>query len=841
MADYTEKASLLVIDGSSAKINKINQALNRLAQTATRTQSALNKLGGGNVATRINATAKAVNALARAQSKISKNTSIGVKLRGNSAADLRSMAKAMAQYKSASKNINTLIGSGSRSGGSYKNLDELTNKLVRVARAANMAANALGRAKANIPGRGGFNLPPTGGRGGRGGGGNNMIPRNIGLEIQPLKSFWRSAVVSLGHTIFNSIRDGFAEGIKGYDVADNKLNQQRITGDARERLRQQAFAGEQRAPIWRADERMDFYAEIGSNFRDPTDAAKFDKYVERAIYTAVQQGGNREEATTGIAQLFKGLGNAGYLQDAKGNLNADLGKYIEAYTAAKTSEGAQINFNDAAQLLKYARTSAQSLTPREFFLQLISAADIGASTQGVQLNMANKNFASDGATKKAIKAQEEAGLREPGEMVKSGQTGKKTTYTYSPGNVKDDVLFRENPNDWIKKYITGPGGFLAKQGLDAEKSNPAEILSALDPLSGNRNVDDFVAKAVLQAQERYIKLEKFFEKPITDEEMANTNAASSWVQLQETTQQLVSLFGNLGDKLENTFIPVIDTVGNWAQRLNNIIEGKSKGEMQDYAVLGGAGAVGVAGGLAGVKLLSLVATGFGLPAAATALTKSALDLSIAAAKLAGGSSIPDAAGKGKWNAAWLSLLGTIGVVAASGAVQSGSSADNEYLNADEQERQRLRNQARAQYELQSRSPELTENATQLGEWIKKLTEARTRYQYAQEQGLTPSSDYFQKAEIDFQTANDNVTRLQTSITEGSAGILAAFEAGGARIETASSEFGSGAADKLLGIAASFGSAAGEAMRQAIGTIGVNVNAPAAAPNTGTNTNLQTGG
>lgn len=836
MADYTEKASLMIVDGSSAKINKINQALSRLFTTANRAQSALNKLGSGNAAARINATAKAVNALARASAKLPKNTSLGVKLRGNSAADLRSMAKAMSQYKSASKNINTLIGAGGRAGSNYKNLDELTNKLVRVARAANMAANALGRAKANIPGRGGFGVPNGGGRGG-----NNMIPRSIGLEIQPLKSFWRSAVVSLGHTITNAIRDGFAEGIKGFDVAENKLNQQRIFGPDRERLRQQAFAGEQRAPIWRADERLDFYAEVGSNFRNPTDAAGFDKYVERAIYTAVQQGGDREEATKGVAQLFKGLGNAGYLIGQDGGVNPDIGKYIEAYTAAKTSEGAQINFNDAAQVLKYARTSAQSLTPKEFFLQLIAAADIGASTQGVQLNQTMKNFAGE-TTKKALKAQEEGGIRAEGQMVLSGQVGNRKTYTYEAGAIKDEELLRENPSEWFAKNIFGKGGFLEKQGLNADTSTPAQIISALDPLAGNRNVDDYVAKTVLQYQERLTKAARFYDKPQTDEEMARTNMTSSWVQLQETTQQLISLFGNLGSKLEQTFIPVIDTVGNWAQRLNNVIEGKTPAQMQDYALLGGAGAAGIAGGAIGVKILAWAATGFGLPAAATALTKSAAELSLAARALAGGSAVPDGVGSaGKSKAWWLTLLGGVGANVAAGVVQSGSVADNPYLNAEADERQAMRDKARAQYELQSRSPQLTEDATELGKWIAKLTEARTRYQYAQEQGLTPSSDYYQKAEIDFQTANDNVTRLQTSLTEGSAAILSAFETGSTRIEGASAAFGSSAADTLLGVASQFGSAAGAAMREAIGVIGVNVKTPDAGPNTGTNTNLQTGG
>jgi len=825
----------MVVDGSSAKINKINQALDRLAKTAARTQASLNKLGGGNTAAKINATAKAVNALARGLNKLPKSQTIGVKLRGNSAADLRAMARAMGQYKSASKNINTLIGAGGRTS-NYSNLDTLTQKLVRVARAANMAQIALAKVQQNIPQGRGPNNPFGGNPPGRA-----APAQNIGLELQPLKSLFRSFIVDIGHTIVGAIKEGFAEGIKGYDVAANKLAQQRITGPAAEQLRQQAFAGERRAPIWRADERMDFYAEVGSNFRDPRDAAKFDQYVERAIYAAVQQGGSRDEATTGVAQLFKGLGNAGYLQDAQGNLNSDIGKYIDAYTAAKYSEGAQINFNDAAQLLKYARTSAQSITPREFFTQLIASADIGASTAGVQLNQAMKNFAGE-TTKKALQAQEEGGLRSPGTMVKSGQVGKKATYTYEAGQIVDEELLRENPTAWIQKNIAGPNGYLARKGLDVNKASSAEILSALDPLAGNRNVDDFLAKAVLQAQEREIKTSKYFDNPTSTAEMDATNRTSSWVQLQETTQQLVSLFGNLGDKLENKFIPVIDTVGNWAERLNNLIEGRSKAEMGDYATLAAAGAAGIGGGIAGVKLLTWAATGFGLPGAALRLTAAAEALSLAAARLGGGApGTPpaNAGGRNSWSK-WLLTLGAWGAAGA-GVFTSGSTADNQYVNADEKERQRMRNQAVGFSEAQSRAPEMQEQSRQLSEWINKLAAARERFSTIEQQGVDPNSQDYISAALAYQQAGDNVNKLQQSLTEGSNAILQAFETGNAKLTDTSNNFAANAAQTLLGVASSFGSAAGEAMRQAIGTIGVNVNGPAAAPNTGTNTNLQTGG
>lgn len=836
MADYTEKASLVIVDGSSAKITKINQALNGLARTAAQTQAALSKLGGGGAANRISATAKAVNSLARALAKLPNKVNIGVNLKGNSAAELRSMAKAMSQYKSASRNINTLVNAGGGTS-NFSNLDVLTQKLVRVARAANLAQIALGKMKANMPGRGNFNMP---------GGGRNPPPpppRSIGLEIQPFKSFWRSAMVSLGHTITSSIREGFAEGVKGYDVAENKFRQQRITGQTATDLRKQAFEGEQRAPIWRADERMNFYAEIASNFKDPRDAAKLDQVVEKAIYTAVQQGGNRSEATEGIAQLFKGLGNAGYLQDAQGNLNKDVEKYINAYIAAKVSEGQEINFRDAGQLLKYARTSAQSMTDREFFLQLIASADIGSSSQGVQLNQFMKNFAGE-TTKKAIKAQEDAGLREEGRMVKSGQIGKRTSYTYEAGAVKDEDLLRENPTQWIAKYIMGKGGFLERKGLDPFKSSPAEITAALDPLAGNRNVDDFLAKRVLQYQESMIKAQKALENPQTNAEMDATNRQSSWVQLQETIQQVTSLFGNLGDKLENTFIPVIDTVGNWAERLNQFIEGKSKGDMTDYAVVAGAGA-GVAGaGFAAWKVAGWLSSGFGLPAAAAALSTSAAQLSAAAAQLAGGNALPGGGGPTSKKNTWTSWLGTLGAygAAAAGIFVPGSSRNDgtkEEARSTRAFGEELATKKQVDDYL-SKVNRQQEDQTALQNLLQQIANIQGNIDLAKSRG---NEAYAMVAQGQLMTLQTQAGMLQQQMQDRSSEIVSAFDTASTRITTASNEFGANVSEQMMGLASSFGSTAGAAMRQAFGSIAFTV-PPALqgkAPNTGTNTNTQTGG
>jgi hypothetical protein len=841
VVDYTEKASLLLVDKSSGNVNKINRALNSLYKTATRTQQALNKLGSGNAANRINATAKAVNALARAANKLPKNISIGVKLRGNSAADLRSMARAMAQYKSASKNINTLIGAGGKAS-NFQNLDVLTQKLVRVARAANLAAIALGKAKANIPGRGGFQppgMPPGGGRNG-----NYMFPRNIGLEIQPLKSFWRSAVVSLGHTIFNSIRDAFAEGVKGFDVAENKMAQQRLNNSQRQQFEQAAFSGSQRFPAWRADQRLDFYSEVATNFRDPTDALKFDKQLERAIAVSMQQGQSAEQAVEGLATMFRGLGQAGYLQDSEGKFNQDVLKYLDAYTAAKVSEGAQINWNDAFQFLKYARTAGMSITPQEFFNQMLAAADTGASTTGVQLNQAIKNFAGE-TTKKAIQAQEEGGLRDKGEMVLSGQVGNRKQYTYEAGGIKDEDLLRENPNAWIMKNIMGKGGFLEKQGLDPLRATTAQIISALDPLAGNRNVDDWLAKGVLQMQERMIKGQKYYQNPLSDTELQNISQQSSWVQLQETTNQVTELFGLLGNKLEKTFIPVIDGIGNAAQWLTGIINTRSKDDMTGYALAAGGTALTGVAGVAAWKGTSALLTGFGLPAAASQLQVAATQLQAAAASLQGGAAA-DAAGdigkskKNSWSS-WLLAAGAWGTAAAGMFIPSSSRQPQS--DAERNQQQKFNYEQASKHfadEYNSKVQDQQADQALLQDMLQKIATLQGNIDLAKSKGNEAFAMVAQNQLMNLQT---QAGMLQQQMQDRSAEIMSSFDRASETIRTASNEFGANVADDFMGIASNFGAAAGAAMRQAFGSIAFTVpptlqTAPA---NTGTNTNLQNGG
>lgn len=822
MVNFVEKATLILDDKSTKNIDKINAGLRRMRKEASATQKALSKFKIPNIDGR---QAKKVLALSEALRKLNrqaaamKRINANVKIGGASASDISKLTRALNAYQ---KMSSSLLGSKQLN---FANLDTLVQKLVRVARAANMASNAMGKLKANIPGN--FNV-------------NNYVPRNprgqnVNLNIQPLRSLLRSFIVDLGHTIVNSVRQGFIEGTKGFDVATNKALQQRLSPDVRKSFENQAFAASQNFAGIRADQRMDLYAELATNFRNPLDALKFDKTIDKAVQVAMQQGETAEQAIQGLAQMFRGLGGAGYLVNQEGNMDPRVLKYIDAYTAAKVSEGAQINFRDFFQAMKYAKTTAQTSSPEAVFLQLLMAADVGASTSGVQANMLSKTLAAGETTKKALAAQVEAGFREGFKEVETGKIGNKVVKSLVGGELRDEEMFRTDPIEWIQKYISGPGGYLEKQGLSLN-SDPAKIIKALDPLSGNRNSDDALSKAILQMTESLQKLEKFYNNPLSQGELSAINQQSTFVTFEETSNRFITLLGVAGDKLEQVFIPVLDMAGKAADRMTNILRGVEKATVADYTALGVAGV-----GAVGAGKLATSVLGFGLKGSAIALNGSAAALTRAAVALGGagavrgGVSAAGAAAAAGGAASGPGLLRMLGIPALAALTLGRGSKMTEESNPELFKMMRERLSGPIEQRTMALQMELESKQTQISKLQSQIADATKT-------GIKGSSPFMLDKTAELAALQTSTETIRAQLQAGNEELRSIFEAGTTQINQASSSFGATASEQILGIAASFGSAAGEAMKSVFGTPSVNLNQTTAPiPNTGTNTNLATGG
>jgi hypothetical protein len=854
VADYTEKATLLLVDKSSSKIKAINNALRSLQKQAQTTAKALNAIGKSGAGTaqsvkQINSLKKAVDGFSRSAAKAKKTTTFKIKVEGATVRQLNALSTALGKYKTNSKGLSTIIGSGGSTGGQFRNLNNLTRGLIRVSRVAQSAAQNLALVAQNAR-----SIPSMGGGRRGGGGGPPAIPRIpptqppgftprgpqlLGFNLQPLQHVLNSFVVELGHTIVSSMREALVVGAKGFDVARNKEAQQRLSFTDRQAFEEQAFKSYNNNPLIRPDQRLDLYSEVASNFRDPKDALRFDPYIDKAIAVSIQQGKTAEEAIEGVQQLFRGLGQASLLQTNTGAFNTDVFKYIDAFTAATVSEGKQMDWNTIFQFFKQSKTAGQSVSARELFFQLINAADVGGATAGTQFNMNQRTFTGE-TTKKAINAQEDAGLREPGKMVVSGTDGRgRTTKSYVAGDLKDEELFRENPHDWIQKYILGPDGYLGKKGIDLNTAKASTVISALNPLSGNRNSQDWLAKAVQQYQEDLIKAEKFLDNPMSDKEMKDINSQSLWVQYQQTIQTNTTLMGLLADKLKGAVLPVLDTIQGVENYFTNIIAGKTRPQMQDYAFLAGAGGAGIAGGIAGVKLLQWLSGATGLNTAAAALSTAAAQLSGAAAALNGGrvpggaGATPAAAAAG--GATWMgAILRSIGVAGA--AYMLTDTAEGPQGSALQQQLQNARRNS-----ISNQIQDLSRQLSDVNNQISAVTNQQAQNRAA---GRPENFGFTTDPALQLGRLNDNRSQILESLSQSSLDLVNAFDTGTTKIVDAANGFGDSASAKLLGIAGEFGTAAGAAIKAAIGQVQVAVSqgSPGApAPNTGTNTNAATGG
>lgn len=785
MVNFVEKATLVLDDKTGSKVDSINRKLAKMRRNADALAKSMAKISMptrlGNADKKIADMADSMSKFARAAKKVPKQVEINIKLTGMSVSSLRNMTRALEAYK-----------------------------------------KVAGSKTTNLNVRGG------GGPGSRTP--SNASNGSILLNVKPFEIMWRTAMYQLSSTIFNAIRDGFATGVKGFDIASNKFQQQRIDDATRSLFVEQSFEQNRRNGGLRPDQRQDFYAEVQSNFRNPREVLRLDDSVNRAIAVQIQQGQTIDEAFQGVATFFRGLGQAGLLTNQEGGLNTEVIKFIDAYTSAKLAEGAQVDWNAAFQALKYSKTSGQTLTPEAFFFLMSQAADVGASTAGTQLNMATKTFAGE-TTKKAIAAQEAGGLRGPGKFVPMGKTQKgEISYTLEGGDLVDEEMFRENTFRWIEKHIIGPGGFLEKQGIDPKTASPSKVISALDPLSGNRNSDDFLAKAVLQYQEALLKREKFFDRPITNEEVKAINDTSSWVKLQDATNRLTTLFGVLGTKLEGPIIGALNIVDKFAQSAIDTLLGTSADKVVDGAIFAG-GAGGLTAGAVGLAKFFLATP---LNTAATNANTAALLANTAAL---GGGAAGGAlnGGKAAAGAGFFARFMKLGLV--------GSAA---YLSMSpplpESDQERIQKQL-AMLEARDKSPEIQETSRKLSEAINKLAVLQTEIDYAKSQGYSSKSDYMLGKTADAAAVQSNIDSLQLSLATSALEIQQAFDGGATKITDATGQFDE-SITSLLNTAGTWGSNAAAAFMGAVGSLNLNVNSSggaAAAPNVGTNTNLATGG
>ena len=124
--------------------------------------------------------------------------------------------------------------------------------------------------------------------------------------------------------------------------------------------------------------------------------------------------------------------------------------------------GVDVNPHGFRMMIKYMKASAQTLTPAGDPGGGLLAPDVGFASFGTQTHSWSASFAGDRATKTALEAQARWGLR----TSRIDPNHPEGPNKLRVGALVDSVLLRENPSEWFRKHIVGPGGVLERMGLD---------------------------------------------------------------------------------------------------------------------------------------------------------------------------------------------------------------------------------------------------------------------------------------------------------------------------------------------------------------------------------------
>lgn len=404
----------------------------------------------------------------------------------------------------------------------------------------------------------------------------------------------------------NAVESRVVDGALGIDKARTRLGLLNLSPEIRAQA--ERFAAEQTKTykeLTRADI-LDVVGEIVTQFQNPADAFQLAPDLLQVVRAQMLTGSSAAEAKQGMAQLVRAIGLSGRLTDASGRFTPDESRaLLDAYTRAKIIGGQDITPSQAFQAVKYMKSLGQTISSDALLKAFIAMPDLRASTYGNQLYQFT-NQLTGRATKHAMAAQEAAGL------IQRNRDG-------SYGGTVDSQMLFENPTAWVEQHITGPDGFLRRRGLDPMTSSPAAIRDALKPLFSNASAENMANMIVNQLAEWRNQVQNAKALNLTPENLAKLSAASLHSQLQSVGSQLVTVIGDIVEKLKGIVLPVTSGTAATLQGTANTVDDGTNSTTSN--VVGGvvtAGVVSAAAvvGALGVRAALAAAPRFGLPAIA---------------------------------------------------------------------------------------------------------------------------------------------------------------------------------------------------------------------------------
>ncbi|MGC0053683.1 hypothetical protein ACNSPG_11535 [Brucella pituitosa] len=377
-------------------------------------------------------------------------------------------------------------------------------------------------------------------------------------------------------------------------------------------------------------------------------------------------------ATQTLASLLNGIDNLGKnsLDEIGVKNTLDI---IDGAIRAAQIEGGDF---DPAKMFEFARRSkiAGPGLSTEFIMTTAPAMmqDMAASGFGNALSSAYQAFvigANSNSSKVNIQAQRDLGLRSG-----TGNNGK--------GVLVDSDLFGTDLYAWATKNLVPA---LERSGVDLE--NDTAVAKAVAQLTKNTNASGMLTRMITQRDQIDRKREQYAAS------MGTSAADSAAVKDPFVAWEgFKTSFENLSAAIGETVMPVIvPGLNNVSGALNAFGKSLKDGNVLAWSGLAVGGAAVVGGPIA-----LLGKAGWDLITAGTALKGSAAALDAAAAKLGAAGGLPSGdPTKPKKKFPWLPFgAGTAATLLAMPFILSGSDANNEYMNSSEDERRRLRDEAR---------------------------------------------------------------------------------------------------------------------------------------------------
>jgi len=632
LANFTEKATLRLIDETTANSKKIEATLKNLASTAKSTQSALGSLKApASIAKSYDGITKSVNTLSKSLKNVG-SASTSIKISGLK--EFKAFADSLKKYRDAARGLRTLtLQAPNISAERVSRLRDLTTALRAYARAvASLPARDLRvptLATTIASGAGAAPRPSPGQR--------NTTNQFAGRHNIILPS---SAVNGLKSAITNAITYGFAqasiytltnktaEGLKQRDVAENRINMQQLSPSdftAAKRAISEITVEQGSTKLFNEGQVAGMFSEVLPMVKGDINATRvLSKELLSLAKMQVAAGETSLNAYDNAFNFAKAAEQTGKLSDEKGNFSASKAtEFFDVLRGASSQIGREFSGSFVRNAIKYLQTSKSTLDNKAMVANFLMNEELGTQAS-VGLNQAIKQMTGNNVDKKVMSNLAALGLITTKE-VDSGSVGGNKSKTRVMSSAIDQELASTNPIEFVNKYIKplfkdgvklDPSNKFDKNLLnvgayktDAEgnkvglsMNNPVDAQKMSRVLASNQNAQSALSNVMLRYEDLMKSVERSFNRDNSKSAVDKAVQNSSTISFESFNNQITGAFGKIVDSLKGNFVGPLNSFSSGIDTFTSKLVGeKGSAEQGDAIAKAVAGSIAAAIGYTKLK------------------------------------------------------------------------------------------------------------------------------------------------------------------------------------------------------------------------------------------------